>query len=46
MNNNDQSAAYKLGYVIAKIIASAIMAYVITIYNPPFWIAFILILLV
>lgn len=46
MNNNDQSAAYKLGYVIAKIIASAIMAYVITVYNPPLWIAFVLILLV
>jgi hypothetical protein len=45
MNNDDQSAAYKTGYVIAKIIASAIMAYVITVYNLSFWIAFILILL-
>lgn len=44
MNNNDNEQIAKgIGYLIAKGLLAALMAYLITTYTLPFWVAFILI---
>lgn len=41
MNNNDPSFA--IGYLIGKVLISILMAWLITTYSLPFWLAALLI---
>lgn len=46
MNNQPKEPAEIIGFFIGKITASALMAFLITNYQLPMWLAFILIFLV
>lgn len=46
MNDSSKTSAEIIGHLIGKALAACLMAYIITTYSAPFWLAAILILIV
>ena len=46
MNNKPTEGPSLLGYIIAKALLATLMAFVITTYSPPMWVAALLILII
>ena len=46
MNNTPKEPAEIIGFFLGKVAAACLMAYIITTYSVPFWLAAVLIFLV